>query len=57
MPDNTVYMDITRVLRVFARGGLARYNPKPSPHEKLTVSSYHWCHCITGCHKRLLSIA
>jgi len=58
MPDNTVYMEITRVLRVFARGGvLARYNPKPSPHEKLTVSSYHWCHCITGCHKRLLSIA
>jgi len=27
MPDNTVYMDITRVLRVFARGGLGAVQP------------------------------
>jgi hypothetical protein len=37
MPDNTVYMEITRVLRVFARGGAWRGTTLNQAHTKSSL--------------------
>ncbi len=37
MPDNTVYMEITRVLRVFARGGALRGTTLNQAHMKSSL--------------------